>query len=115
MRKPSIRTLEANFPGKGRALRRLLDSDEAVEQHPAVIAWLRDCFNRPKTHELRMCALDAELENYGVEYVPAGHNKRSPAFYYSNSGDAYTTTIMRIEGRYVVGCWGDIVERGNYD
>lgn len=63
----------------------------------------------------RMRAIDRILRTCGVEYIPKGHNRRSPAIYYCNTGDTYDTTIMKINGRFRVGCWGDIVERGNYD
>ena len=63
----------------------------------------------------RMAAIDKVLHTYGVEYTPAGHNSKSPAIYYCNAGDPYSTTMLKINGRFRVGCWGDIVERGNYD
>ncbi len=112
--KPSVKTLEREFPGKGKTLRLLLTSDSAVDAHPAVVAWVAQCYNMPRMSERRMHALDAALETFGVEYIEAGHNKRSPAFTYCNAGDTYATTILRVRGSYRVGCWGDIVERGNY-
>jgi hypothetical protein len=51
----------------------------------------------------------------GVEYISRGHNAKSPSIEYVNHGDPYKVTLMWTRGRYVVGCWGDIVERGNYD
>src|SRR5262245_24091321 len=63
----------------------------------------------------RMDRIDVVLGTHGVEYVPAGHNAKSPAFYYCNAGDTYATTIIKVRGRFRVGCWGVIVERGNYD
>jgi hypothetical protein len=51
-----------------------------------------------------------------VETIPHGHNAKSPTIHYVNTGDTYRTTLMYVCGRgYVVGAWGDIVERGNYD
>jgi hypothetical protein len=63
----------------------------------------------------RMRAIDKVLGTYGVEDIDAGHNRRSPAIRYCNTGDPYDTTVMFIRGRFRVGCWGDIVERGHYD
>ena len=63
----------------------------------------------------RMAAIDRVLGTCGVEYIPAGHNQRSPAITYCNAGDTYATTVMWVRGRYLVGCWGSIVERGRYD
>lgn len=114
MNKPSAKALEKAFPGKGKALRLLLDSQAAVDNHPAVISWEKQCYHRPSPHERRMCALDAELETFGVEYTECGSGPNSPAIEYLNAGDTYATTILFVNGRYRIGCWGDIVERGNY-
>ena len=67
---------------------------------------------RPAT---RLEAIDKILETFGVEYQRPGRGQRSPAFYYCNTGDSYASTILKVNGRYRVGCWGDIVERGNYE
>ncbi len=111
--KPSTKVLEAAFPTKGKVLRRLLTSADAVRQHPAAIARDRECYNPPTLADLRMTALSAELEMYGVEYVQGRGSSMS--FEYLNAGDTYNTTIIRFrDGRYRVGDWGTIVERGNY-
>lgn len=66
--------------------------------------------------ESKMWRIDKILRTYGVEYIPAGPNAKSPAIRYCNAGDTYAATLMYVYGRgYCVGCWGDIVERGNYD
>lgn len=62
----------------------------------------------------KMAAINKLLHTYGVEYVDAGHNRKFPAFVYCNAGDTYATTVLKVNGRFRVGCWGDIVERGNY-
>lgn len=116
MNLPSVKTLERAFPGKGKELRRLLESPAAVRAHPAAVARDRECYNRPPLHDLRLHALDAVAETCGVEYVAPGHNARSPGFEYLNTGDTYCPTIVRFNsGRYAVTSWGDIVERGRYD
>lgn len=52
----------------------------------------------------------------GVEHIDRGRNSKSPAIDYVNCGDTYITTLMFVHGRgFVVGCWGDIVERGDYE
>ena len=56
-----------------------------------------------------------DLGTFGVEYIAKGHNQKSPSITYLNSGDTYTSTILYVRGQFRVGCWGDIVERGNYD
>lgn len=68
------------------------------------------------THPSRaLAAIDGFLGTHGVEYIPHGHNAKSPSIEYCNAGDAYKTTVMFVAGAYRVGSWGDIVERGNYD
>ena len=88
---------------------------EVALQHPRTAAWRNRCYSEPWISKLRMSAIDEVLGTYGVEYIPEGHNAKSPAILYCNTGDTYDETIMLINGRFVIGCWGDIVERGNYD
>ena len=60
---------------------------------------------------------------YGVEFVQRGSNAKSPEFYYLNTGDTYSPTIVFVHtpkwggGTYTcrLCSWGDIVERGNYE
>lgn len=114
--RPSRKALEAAFPGKGKILRKLLTSKQAVLEHPAAQARERECYHPPGLADMRLHALNAALETFGVEYVQAGHNAKSPAFNYLNTGDSYAATIIRFsDGRYRISSWGDIVERGNYD
>ena len=116
MNLPSIKTLDRAFPGKGRELRKLLESPAAVRAHPAAVRRDRECYNPPALHDLRLHALNDVAECYGVEYVAPGNNARSPGFEYLNTGDTYAATIIRLNsGRYIVSSWGDIVERGHYD
>lgn len=63
----------------------------------------------------RLERIDKIIGTYGVEYTPRGHNSKSPAILYCNAGDTYTVTVLKINGKFRIGCWGDIVERGNYD
>lgn len=69
-------------------------------------------WERPYTQLER---IDAILGTFGVEYIPAGRGAKSPAIHYCNAGDTYATTILEVNGRFRIGCWGDIVERGNYE
>lgn len=64
----------------------------------------------------RMETINALLGTHGVEFQDNGKGKNSPAFLYCNAGDTYNWTVLYIFGKgFRVGCWGDIVERGNYD
>jgi len=62
---------------------------------------------------------------YGAESIPPGDGPRSPSIEYVNRGDTYDPTILYLDGvshggratgrgRWAVGAWGDIVERGRY-
>ena len=64
---------------------------------------LRDCERRY-----------SDLGTFGVEHLYAGRGRNSPAITYLNAGDAYEWTILYVRGQFLVGCWGDIVDRGNY-
>jgi hypothetical protein len=56
-----------------------------------------------------------DLGTFGVESIYQGSNQRSPAIDYLNTGDGYEPTIMYVRGRFRIGCWADIVERGSYN
>ena len=89
-----------------RALNRLLDEPEYKYSHISFA--VRDAM-------LLAEAACPDLGTFGVEYIPEGHGRHSPAIDYLNAGDAYTTTLLYVRGRFQIGCWGDLVERGNYD
>jgi hypothetical protein len=55
-----------------------------------------------------------DLGTFGVEYIARGTNQRSPAITYLNTGDSCDLTVLYVNGRFRVGTWGDIVERGSY-
>lgn len=65
---------------------------------------------RWKTRELRRAYIDQLLQTFGVEYL-GKHKRNGEHVYYCNAGDTYTTTIIFMGSRLVVGCWGDLVER----
>lgn len=69
----------------------------------------------PNKVEQKLTAINEVLGAHGVEHIPQGNNAISPEIDYVNRGDTYTNTIMFMRGRYVVGNWGSIVERGNYN
>ena len=56
-----------------------------------------------------------DLGTFGVEHIDRGSNRRSPAIDYLNTGDTYGLTLLYVNGRFRVGTWGDIVERGNFE
>lgn len=124
MRLPSIKTIRDRIErpyrlpeGNAEAIRSILECKtvEAVcELSGAASRMFGACYHRPSLQSVKLEAINDLMEGCGVECIPAGSNKRSPAIEYVNVGDTYMDTIMWTRGRYVVGCWGDIVERGNY-
>lgn len=71
--------------------------------------------SRGESGRTRLERIDRILGTHGVEHTARGHNAKSPAIHYCNAGDTYATTILKVNGRFRIGCWGDIVERGHYD
>jgi hypothetical protein len=98
----------------------LLDSEKPFGESStfgnfkATNQWVKSCYNPPSFHDLKMSMADELCETCGVEYIEKGSTAKSPAIEYLNAGDTYAATLLYVNGRYRVGCWGDIVERGNY-
>lgn len=63
----------------------------------------------------RLRRIDKILGTHGVELISAGSGSKSPEINYCNTGDPYTPTIMRVNGQWRIGCWDDIVEKGDYE
>ena len=101
-----------------------------MERYPS-IKTLTEAFGAEKAKKIRdimegythsgrpggsqMNRIDSVLGTCGVEFIPAGRGNKSPSIEYCNTGDPYHTTILRVNEQFRVGCWGDIVERGNYE
>jgi len=108
-RSPSLKALEAAFPGHGKQLKAIFRMNrEALASLPAGDRRIRECYNPPATSDVRLHCLDAELETSGVE---AFQTRRGEWVEYCNAGDTYSTTILRFRGNYRIGCWGDFAER----
>ena len=72
------------------------------------VNWLRQCFNRPSDHVLRMHAIDCILDTHGVEHF----EHRNKSYLYCNTGDSYALTIMYCidTGKFTLNSLGNIVE-----
>ena len=123
MKLPSIKTLKAitDYPKELRKVLELGSVDECLTHMASnslmfrgTSQWVSACYHHPGLHSLKMEMADELCCTYGVEYVRAGKGKKSPKFEYLNVGDPYTATLLYINGNYRIGCYGDIVERGNY-
>lgn len=121
---PSIKTLKTIVPERARELRAVLETTKRSEveallesgKYPVTDAWYRQCYHPLEFQTTKLSIAGEIIGTYGVEYIPAGKGRRSPAIEYCNAGDAYTATLMYVSGKgYRVGCWGDIVERGSYE
>lgn len=88
---------------------------ENGSRFPDTHEWVRECYNILTLLDLKLSTINEIMEAHGVEYTPAGRNKKSPSISYVNMGNPYVPTIMWIKGRYRVACWGDVIQRGNYD
>ena len=124
MRLPSIKTIRDRIErpyrlpdGTAEAIRAILECKnvEAVcELSAAASRMFGACYYRPALQTVKLEAINDLMDAHGVEFIPAGNNKRSPSIEYVNVGETYRDTVLWTRGRYIVGCWGDIVERGNY-
>ncbi len=119
---PSVKTLQEIAGDRAKELRQVLECGRAeIEalldsgQYPITAAWYRSCYHPLSLATTKLSIASEITECHGVEYIEAGSNQKSPAIEYANAGDPYVATLMRINGRYRVGYYGDIVERGNYD
>ena len=108
MRTPSIKTLSAVFekPAEAKAILRmsraqLLETEAGAERD-------RECFNPPKTYDIRMHALDAiEPGLFGVEAVSFVNGEYAD---YLNTGEMYQATLIHWRGNYRVQSLGDFIE-----
>ena len=124
MRLPSIKTIRDRIErpyrlpeGTAEAIRAILECKrvEAVcEISAAASRMFGACYYRPALQTVKLEAINDLMDAYGVEFIAAGSNKRSPSIEYVNVGETYRDTVLWTRGRYIVGCWGDIVERGDY-
>ncbi len=73
---PSIKKLAGVFGDKAKQARKILELDRAeLLDLPENGAWLKQCYNLPTTHELRMNALNVLGQFRGVECIENRRNK----------------------------------------
>ena len=109
--KPSRKTLEAAFPGKGRELRNVIDGTVNPAKYDSVIRLCMRAYHRPTYSHMLMTAINEVLEGHGIEYI-CQKDADHPSYEYINMGDTYLATILlRNDGKLIVSCVGDIVEK----
>jgi hypothetical protein len=107
MNYPSVKTLAKAFGAdKAKAIRKAMDESRGASGYTTTSAAVQ-----------ALEKIDVILGTHGVEYIPAGHNAKSPAIDYCNTGDTYDTTVLWVHGGvgFRIGNWGSYVEAGNYD
>lgn len=97
----------------------IIENYKSHVDYPGVASWKKACYNDPKDHELKLAAINEELNYHGVETLPSddGTDER---FLYCNSGDLYDITIMydTQENRFFLASVVDLIaakESGNLD
>jgi hypothetical protein len=109
--KPSQKTLETAFPGKGKELRDLITGKIEPESYKTVARLCSECYSYPDYSYKLMTAINEVLEGHGIECIYPRDSKH-PSYDYINMGDSYTPTILlRNDGKLIVSCVGDIVEK----
>ena len=108
MRTPSIKSLSAITDKAKEVKKILLMSRHELEQTPTGAARVAECLHPPKTWDIRLTCINAILQGYGVECFQL---KNGSWVEYINLGDAYTPTVLRVNGNYRVASWGDIAEK----
>ena len=111
--KPSRKTLEAAFPGKGKELRKLIEGvDVRPTDYDSVTSLDGHCFNSPTYSHMLLTAINEIIEGHGIDHIRPKDEDRHPSYEYINMGDTYNATILlRSDGRLIVASWGDIVEQ----
>lgn len=105
MRIPSIKSMKsANFPQPEKIRARMEKFRDYCKSHPSLKVSVEKCLND----------ISEITDDFGYYWIAPGHNEKSPEIHFVNKGDTYETTILFVNGNFRIGCWGDIVERGNY-
>lgn len=109
MRLPSVKTLSLIFNDKAKEARKIMEmSREELKQLPAGVKRVAECYNPPKTYDIRLHCLNAlDSGLYGAEGV---QNSKGEWLDYLNTGDCYAPTVCYWRGTYRVCSVADIVE-----
>ena len=108
IRSPSIKALKTIFGARAPVAKCLLQMNrDQLLRTPIGAARLAECYHPPTTQDIRMECLNALGGFHGVE----GMDTKKGECLYLNAGDTYTPTLVRFNGAYRIGCWGDIAEK----
>ena len=106
MKTPSIKTLSQVFSDPKQA-KKILQMTRAELLETVGKARAEECYNPPKTYDLRLSALNNLECLHGVEAVESNNGEYAD---YLNSGDIYNPTLIYWKGTYRVQSMGDFVE-----
>jgi hypothetical protein len=110
MKAPSEKRLREAFPDTNvKQLRAIIRNEIEPDTVPEVSDWIRQCYNRPRRHELKMAAINALIGGHGVEAIFAPGSSERVLASYVNTGDTYSATILHHKS-YQLTTWGDWVE-----
>ena len=89
------------------------------ETFKSVQMWVAECFNKPKTDELKLGAINEALGGYGIEAVRTSKWKNGywcvVLCSYVNLGDSYIPTVIhhRKHG-FIIASIGDVIEKNKH-
>ena len=110
-KKPSRKTLEAAFPGKGKELRNVIDGTVNPAKCDSVIELCMRAYRHPTYSHMLLTAINEIIEGHGIEQIIPKDEGRHPSYDYINMGDCYNETILlRSDGRLIVSSVGAIAE-----
>lgn len=106
MKTPSVKTLSRIFDDAKRAKEIFTMSRRQLIDGPGADRFA-ECYNPPKTYDLRLHALNTAGGFHGHESMETRSGEYAE---YLNSGDTYAETVIYWRGNYRVQCLGDFVE-----
>ena len=109
--KPSRKTLEAAFPGKGKELRNVIDGTVNPAEYDSVMKINMASWHGHTYSHMLLTAINEIIEGHGIEQIVPKDEGRHPSYDYINMGDCYNETILlRSDGRLIVSSVGAIAE-----
>jgi len=90
----------------------LIENVLEPDEFPSAKAWIKQCYNKPWTEELVMCAANEIIGGHGVESIGINGEWDYGKASFVNLGDTYDTTLLydHEEEEYMVCSWGSWVE-----
>lgn len=102
---------EDRYPGMAEMVLCIIRNEIDLEVYPPTADLIRQCWNRPKGIELKLCAINHVIDGHGVEAI-FDSGAKWPDMEYVNLGDTYTATVVFdwVEHKWMVTSWGHWIE-----